>query len=56
MSDSQFGVFAALLMFAIGLATGIFLTLASFAGPQECSVEMEYAGSHRVQYLTECKL
>lgn len=55
-SDSQFAVLIALLLVLLGAATGAVAVIATAPKTAECSIEIEYAGSHRAVYLTECKL
>ena len=56
MSDSQFAVtiFIALILLSfLAGGAGVWVAL---SGVHECSVEVEYAGSHKVEYMTECRL
>jgi len=56
MNDSKFAVVVFVAYCLISAAVGCIATAIAMSGAVPCSVTVEYAGSHKVEYLTECEL
>lgn len=56
MNDSRFAVAVFIAYCAICTLVGAVAMWISMSGPHDCSVTMEYAGSHRAEYMTECAI
>jgi hypothetical protein len=56
MNDSTFAVGVFLVFVGLAAVFGAVIMWEVMQGPRECSVTLEYAGGHKVEYLTECEV